>query len=149
MFDLNTYWGWLSLAAVFVLLDLVLGANFFLLWLGGCAIFLGALTYFIPNLSWEAQFFCYLLLSLACLIFWRNYLKNHPIESQAPLLNNKTKQMIGKKYTLIQDVENNNSRIKDGDTFWKVKCKNGKVGDIVKIIDVDGVTLIGENISRK
>ena len=38
--DMNlSFWTWMSLAGLLILADLVFGAQFFLIWLGVCAVF--------------------------------------------------------------------------------------------------------------
>jgi hypothetical protein len=134
-------WTWLSAAGLLILTDLMFGAHFFLIWLGLCALIMAGLVYFIPELSWQMQFFYYFLLSALCLVFWRNYLKNNPITSDSPLLNSRTEQMVGNTYVLATDIKNGTGKIQVGDSQWIVKGPDASKGTSVKVVSADGMRL--------
>jgi membrane protein implicated in regulation of membrane protease activity len=59
-------------------------------------------------------------------------------------LNDPAKQYIGRMVTLTQNVNDNNTKVKIGDTVWLAYCEqNLKKGDNVKVTGVkDGVVLV-------
>lgn len=139
MFEGNiSLWTWLSAAGLLILSDLMFGAHFFLIWLGLCALIMGGIVYFIPDISWQMQFFYYFILSALCLVFWRSYLKNNPTTSDAPLLNNRIEQMVGNTYSLATEIKNGTGKIKVGDTLWLVKGPEADKGASVKVVGSEG-----------
>ena len=134
-------WTWFSAAGLLVLSDLIFGANFFLLWLGFCALVVGGVVYFIPSISWQWQCLHYFLLSTLCLVFWRNYLSKNITTSDSPLLNKRTKQFVGNTYTLATDITNGKGKVKIGDTLWLVNGPDAKEGMSVKVTSADGICL--------
>ena len=61
-------------------------------------------------------------------------------------LNDPAKQYIGRIVTLTKNVDDNNTKVKIGDTVWLAYCKqNLKKGDKAKVTGVkDGVVLVIE-----
>ncbi len=61
-------------------------------------------------------------------------------------LNDPAKQYIGRVVTLTKNVDDNNTKVKIGDTVWLAHCKqNLKKGEKAKVVGVkDGVVLVIE-----
>jgi membrane protein implicated in regulation of membrane protease activity len=134
-------WHWFGFAAVLTILEVSLGASFFLLWLGVSAATVGLIIFFYPQLTFEYQFIIFAIESIACLAFWNFHLKHNPHVSDQPNLNRRNHQYIGRVVTLDEPIINGRGRIHIDDSFWRVEGPDLPVGTAVKIIDVDGVVL--------
>lgn len=134
-------WFWFGFAVVLVILEMALGVNFFLLWLGICAAAIGVINILYPSLSWEYQFIIYAFASIACIVFWHLHLKHNPAISDEPLLNRRSEQYIGRVVTLEEPLVNGRGKIRIDDSFWRIEGPDLPVGALVKIVAVDGVVL--------
>lgn len=74
--------------------------------------------------------------------------KQHQVDKQSDKqrsLNQKDKQLIGQTSVLEQDITRGKCRIKLGDTSWSAYSDSDlPSGTLVKVIDVDGITLLIE-----
>jgi membrane protein implicated in regulation of membrane protease activity len=134
-------WAWLGLAAVLVTLEVLLGTNFFLLWMGFVAAIVGTVVWLIPTLTWEVQVLIFAVGSFACMVLWRQYLKHRPIISDNPTLNRRAEQYVGRTFTLTEPIVNGRGKIQVDDSTWRVEGLNLPEGTQVKVVGVDGVIL--------
>lgn len=134
-------WHWLGTGLSLVIFEMLLGTNFFLLWIGISAVTVGIIMLVFPSLSWEIQFIIFALQSLACLVFWNLHLKKTPNISDEPRLNRRSEQYIGRSVTLNQPIVNGRGKIHIDDSFWRIEGEDLPAGTVVKIISVSGVVL--------
>ncbi len=142
IFNAITYWHWLSFSALLIITDLVVGASFFLLWLGVSAATVAIILALIPGLAWEYQLLIFAIESITCVLFWRFYLKRNPTKSDKPRLNRRSEQYIGRVFTLEEPIINGRGKIKVDDSIWKIEGEDFPKGTRVKVINVNGVILI-------
>lgn len=136
-----TTWYWFGLAVILVILELALGANFFLLWLAVSSSTVGLIMLFYPSLTWEIQFVLFAVESIACLVFWNLHLKHNPRVSDQPNLNRRNEQFVGRTVTLTEPIVNGRGRIHIDDSFWRIEGPDLPAGTVVKVTGVDGVVL--------
>lgn len=136
-----TLWFWFGLAAAFIILDVVLGASFFLLWLGVVALVVGSVLWVVPNLVAEFQFLIFAVGSLISIALWRRYLKDHSGKSDKPGLNRRSEQYIGRTFTLSDPIINGRGKIHAEDSWWQVEGPDLPAGTKVRVIGVDGILL--------
>lgn len=141
MFASINLWYWFSLALVLVILEVLLGTSFFLLWVGASAAAIGGVLLFYPALSWEFQFLIFAVLSLACLMYWHLHLKNQVTSSDQPNLNRRNEQYVGRTVTLDEPIVNGRGKIHIDDSFWRIEGRDLPAGTLVKVVGVDGVVL--------
>ena len=136
-----TSWHWFALSSIMLIFDVALSANFFILWLGVCAAIMGGLLKINPSLSWEWQLLIFAVNSLVCIILWRSYLRNYPIQSDKPNLNRRSKQYIGRMFLLTQPIKNNRGKITVDDSIWTVSGPDLAINTQVIVISTDGIIL--------
>ena len=138
---MQTTWFWWGLAlALFAMEALVPGA--FMLWLGFAAALSGLVQLLFPELALVPQWILFGVFSLAAFGLgqrWRA--RNPPPDSDQPLLNRRTKQLMDQVFPLETAISNGRGRIKVGDAFWSVQGEDSPVGTRVRVIGVDGMTL--------
>lgn len=138
-----TFWHWLVIGGVFLILELTTCSGF-LLWIGIASFFVGVLVFFIPDMIWPWQLLWFAFLSLvSCLCWWR-YLRNFNERNDQPSLNLRSEQYIGRVLTLVSAIENGRGRVKVGDTLWRVVGEDMPEGTKVIVVKVDGVLLYVE-----
>ena len=136
-----TEWYWFGFALILVILEVLLGTSFFLLWLGISAATIGVILLLVPSLSWELQFLIFACEAVACLVYWKLYYKNNQSVSDQPNLNRRNEQFVGRVVTLGEPLVNGRGRIQIDDSYWRVEGPDLPVGTAVKIVGVDGVVL--------
>jgi membrane protein implicated in regulation of membrane protease activity len=140
--SLDPHWAWLSLGVLLVALE-ILVPGFFLIWLGLAAVATGVIAWVIaPSISVQLGIFA--VLSFVMLFAAQSWLKKNPIVSEEPHLNQRAHRLIGDVIILTQAIDNGRGRAKVGDGEWAVRGPDASAGERVKIVAVDGATLIVE-----
>ena len=143
MFAELTYWHWLGLGILLMILDLVIGANFFLIWIGVAAITTAIIDIIIPGLDWQYQMSFFALASVMLAFIWKKYtITSSGSDSK---LNKRSQQYIGRTFSVVKAVKNGRGKIKIGDSVWAVTCDSDlPIGTDVKVVSVNGVILCVE-----
>lgn len=138
------FWHWWILALVFIALEMTAAAYFFL-WLAGSSAILGVVLLVMPELSIEAQLGIWAALSTISITFWYLQRRKHAPENEGEdlQLNQRGKQIIGRKFTLEQPIENGEGKINVDDSWWRVECDTDvAAGEKVEVTDVDSTVLM-------
>ncbi|WP_295974358.1 NfeD family protein [uncultured Xanthomonas sp.] len=132
-------WGALTLL-LFAAESLAPGA--FMLWMGfaAAAVFLAALVF--PDISLLLQVGAFVVLSFVSIQVYRTWFRNRGRTSDQPLLNRRAEQLIGRMVTLDQPIHGGRGRAKVDDAFWVVGGPDLPAGSTVRIVGVDGMTLL-------
>ena len=143
-------WTWVVFALVLLGLEIVMPSTF-LLWPGIAAMGVGVMTLVLgidnPVWPWQAQVLLFLALSLVVAYFGRKFLKHNQWDkSEVEGLNERGSQLIGQMGVLTDAISNGQGRMKIGDTTWRVKGDDAKVGAKVRVVGADGGTLEVENV---
>lgn len=141
MFSQLVFWHWFALAVVLGILDVTLGANFFFVWCGVSALFVGVLKMLFPMMTWEYQFLIFGIGVMTSLVVWRRYLSKHPPASDNPDLNRRSAQYIGRTFSLEEAIINGRGKVRVADTLWLVSGEDMPAGTTVKVVAVDGTVL--------
>ena len=131
-----TYWHWLILAAILIILE-VFAPGAFMLWIGIAAGVVGALLYFVPTMTWEYQFIVFSIAAVGSIIAWRSYRNKHPITTDEPTLNRRGAQYIGRTFTLDAPITNGIGKIRVDDSTWKIEGDDCPAGTKVKVVGLE------------
>ncbi|WP_369937074.1 NfeD family protein [Xanthomonas tesorieronis] len=134
-------WGALTLL-LFAAEALAPGA--FMLWMGfaAAAVFLAVLV--LPDMSLLLQVGAFVLLSFVSIQVYRTWFRNRGRVSDQPLLNRRAEQLIGRVVMLDQAIQAGRGRAKVDDAFWVVGGPDLPAASAVRIVGVDGMTLLVE-----
>lgn len=137
----NAHWVSLSLGALLLAAEM-LGASGYLLWSGVSAVIIGLLTWVLP-LPWAWQGTLFAVLTIIIALLWWYWLRSRSRRiTDATLLNQRSRQLIGVRATVTEAVEDGISRARIGDSTWRIKADEAlPVGTTVEVIAVDGITL--------
>lgn len=141
VFTTISAWHWFAAAVLLSILELIVGASFFILWLGVSAAFIGVIVLLYSALAIEYQFLLFTAVAMSCLLYWHIHLKHVTNTSDQPNLNRRSEQYIGRTVTLKEPIENGRGRIHIDDSFWRVEGPDLPTGTLVKIVGVNGVVL--------
>lgn len=140
--NMADYWIWLSVGVLLCAAEIV-APGFFLIWLGVAAIATGVVAFILP-VSIAAQLGIFAVLAFIALYSARRWLKNNPITSSDPLLNQRGGRLVGEILTLVTAIEDGRGRAQVADGQWPVRGPDAAAGTKVRVISADGGTLVVE-----
>ncbi len=133
-------WVWWVVAGVLLLLELVAPGVFFI-WLAAAAAAVGLLDIAF-NMGWHVELIAFAALALASVFVGKRVLKTqHVLDSDAPNLNQRMYEYVGRTYPLHQPIINGRGRISVDSTLWEITGPDTPMGTQVKVIAVDGLRL--------
>lgn len=138
-------WHWGIIAAVLIILEMF-APGAFLLWLGIAAAVNSILLVFMPNLSWEAQFVIFAIVSVLSIFMFRQWRNKNPETTDQPALNRRGAQYVGRIFTLAEPIVNGQGKLHVDDSTWKIEGDDCDAGIKVRVIGVDGVVLRIERV---
>jgi inner membrane protein len=140
--ELQQHWFWLSLGFILGAVEMI-APGFFLMWLGLAAIIVGMLTWALP-ISLPLQVALFAIISVLTVYAGKKFLKDNPIESDDPMLNNRGARLTGEIVTVIEAISNGHGRVRVGDTDWSARGADAAVDAKVRVIGADGAVLLVE-----
>ena len=140
------FWHWWVLALVLLVLEaMVPGAIF--LWMAFAAAIVGTLLLLAADLSWQIQWTVFAITSVASMVAWRLYQRQHPTKTDKPMLNRRTQRYLGRTLTLDTAIVNGVGRVNMDSTLWSVKGEDRPAGTTVKIVGAEGSVLLVEAVT--
>lgn len=135
-------WGMLALL-LFAAEALAPGA--FMLWIGigAAAVFVLVAVFSDIPLLWQVVAF--VLLSIVSIQCYRRWGRPRARPSDAPLLNRRAEQLIGREVMLQQGIVGGQGRISIDDASWQVSGPDLPAGARVRICSVQGTVLVVES----
>lgn len=132
--------GWGALALVLFAAE-ALAPGAFMLWIGigAAAVFVLVAVFTDIPLLWQVVAF--VLLSVVSIQCYRRWGRTHAQASDAPLLNRRAEQLVGRVVLLDQAIVVGKGRAKIDDAFWVVAGPDLPAGSQVRVVAVDGMTL--------
>ena len=133
------YWHWLVFGLVLIIIELFAWSTFFL-WMGVSAMMTGIVSKILTDLSWQFELLLFSALSIISIFLAKKYFPVKTIDNE---LNARAARHIGNSYTVVANDENG-AKVKVGDSLWLAKGCDMQIGQKVKVVDTDSVTLIVE-----
>jgi inner membrane protein len=141
--SLEPHWFWLSIGLALGVIE-ILAPGFFLMWLGLAAIIVGILAWVVPSMSLPLQVALFAILSVLTVYAGKKFLKDNPIESDDPKLNDRGARMTGEVVTVVEAIADGRGRVKVGDTEWNARGTDAAIGARVRVTGADGAVLLVE-----
>ncbi|NCN85277.1 MAG: NfeD family protein [Sphingomonadales bacterium] len=135
----NPEYVWLGLAALLALAELFV-PGVFLIWVAAAAAVTGILSLFI-DLTFAGQLTLFGLSTIIAVLGGRRWYLTHIVESENPLLNNRSAQLVGRIVTVVETISATSGRVKVGDGEWPAKGPKMEKGTIAKVAEVEGGVL--------
>lgn len=140
---IHSGWLWAILGLLLVGGE-ILAPGVFLIWLGLAALLTGAIVG-VANLGWQAACIIFAVLAVACVVAGRLLTRRKNEEPDAATgLNDRGRQLIGKVFRLEATMTGGEGRIRVGDSSWRITGPELLAGTEVKVVRVDGATLVVE-----
>ncbi|MBQ8671628.1 MAG: NfeD family protein [Alphaproteobacteria bacterium] len=139
---------WLIIGLVLSVLELVV-PGVYLIWFGFAGFVMSLITWLIPmevttQLIWFAIFSG--IFAVIGLYVYRYIFEKTKTPKEYQNLNNSAEQNVGRLVTLAEDVVDNQTKVKVGDSYWVAYTeKTLKKGDTAKVVGVkDSLILLIE-----
>jgi len=145
IYQLST-WHWLSMGIIFIILEMI-SPGFYLLWFGIAAFLVGLLLSLFPEMSWKIQVFLFSILSIVSVYIGQSILKKQQDDPNAPVLNQRAAQYIGRTFTLVNPIIDQRGSINVDDTIWRIAGEDAEIGTKIKITGIDGTLLTVDVLS--
>jgi membrane protein implicated in regulation of membrane protease activity len=139
MFSTLGTWNWLIFGFILMALEL-LAPGVFLFWLGLAALLVGLVSFAI-NPSWQTQLLMFAVFAISAVPAWRYFARSAGSASQSPFLNNRTKALIGREFTLEKPIVGGTGTVRIDDTIWRVAGPDAPAGSRVRVVQADGASL--------
>jgi membrane protein implicated in regulation of membrane protease activity len=134
------YWHWWILGGLFLLLEAFV-SGFFFVWLAVSAAVVGIAMLLYPELGWKIQLVIFSVLSVGSIALFRAYQRRHPAKTDQPELNRRSRQYIGRSFTLSEPIVNGVGTLHVDDSTWRIVGDDMPAGHNITVVGVDGVLL--------
>ena len=134
------YWHWWIIGGILLLIE-VFVSGFFFLWMAVSSAIVGAILFVFPEMGWKMQLVIFSVLSVLSISLFRRYAVKHPATTDQPALNRRSRQYIGRTFTLQQPIVNGVGSLRVDDTTWRIVGADMEPGVKIVVTDVDGVLL--------
>jgi membrane protein implicated in regulation of membrane protease activity len=142
-FDMLGPWTWVVAGLVLVGLEM-LAPGVFLIWLGFAAVLTGLVQWAV-ELSWQGQALVFAVLAAAAVALGRMLTRNRDEEDPTrPALNRRGHSLVGRTFVLDSPIAGGAGRIRVDDSFWRITGPDALPGASVRVVRVEGTTLIVE-----
>ena len=144
-FGLPPLWGWLGLGLVLMALEALIAPGSYLIWIGLAAFLMAGLST-LMTFGWGSELVVFGILCLLCAwIGWRIY-RSRDTHQDSEELNNPSLHLIGRVVTLSTPIENGIGQARVDDSFWRVSGTDLPMGSSVRVMALDGTTLVVEKV---
>lgn len=135
-------WSWLILGCILLGLEVLLPGTF-MLWFGIAAVITGGIALVAP-IGIQSQIILFIAASLISVLIGRKLYASTEQNSDQPLLHKRGAQLVGQSFKVTKAIQNGKGKVKVGDSEWIVKGEDADIDTIVKVVAIDGNTLIVE-----
>ncbi len=137
---LEPHYAWLALGLILAVAEMAI-PGLFLIWMAGAALVTGLITWGAP-IGLPAQIMLFAALSIVAVFAGRRFLAANPIVPADPHLNNRSARAVGQIVVVTQAIVNGEGRVRLGDSEWLARGSDAAPGTGLKVIGVDGATLL-------
>ena len=142
---LEPYWWWLILSLVLGIAEILI-PGVFLIWIGAAAFVTGVLALLLP-LPQAAEFVIFAVTAIGSVVAGRRYLRNNPIQSTDPMLNDRAARLVGRQVLVFETIIGGEGKVKVGDSVWLASGPDAQVGTRVEVVGATGARLQVQPIS--
>ncbi len=137
--SLEPHYHWLIIALILGIAE-ILVPGVFLIWLAAAAAVTGFVAMFI-DITVAGQFTLFGILALASVFFGRRWYLSNVVESEDPLLNDRSARLVGQTVTVVEAVSSTSGRVKVADGEWPAQGPDMKKGSVARVTAVNSGVL--------
>lgn len=135
-FEIEPHWFWLSIGIALIAGEII-APGAFLMWLGFSAIATGLVSWFLP-VGFGIQVIIFGILAVSSVYASRRWVRDNPIISNDPLLNDRGSRMVGDVVTVVEAIAHGKGRVQVADSVWTAAGSDAPIGAQVRITGVSG-----------
>jgi membrane protein implicated in regulation of membrane protease activity len=136
-------WTWIIAGLLMMAVEL-LAPGLFFIWLGLAALAAGVAVA-VFGFGWTVGAMLFATFAVGSVLGGRALMRARGSEPEtATRLNALSRNLIGQVVQLEHAIENGKGRIRIGDTVWQAAGANAAAGDMVRIVRLDGSSLVVE-----
>lgn len=143
--ELLTFWHWMVLGIVLIVIELVAPGIWFL-WLGIGAIATGIVVLLFADLPWQFQAVVFSGFSVVSIVIGRVIMRRTKQSEDHPMLNRRGQSYIGDVFILENDTKLGRGDVRIGDSLWRVQLPDRtqelSAGAKVTVTGLEGATLL-------
>lgn len=140
--------GWLwAIGGVLLLIAEIIAPGFFLVFIGAAAIATGLFTVLF-DLGLAAQLGLFAVYSLVFVLVFKRWYGEPDGIAADPLLNDRAARLVGRRVEAVSDVDKHQGRVRVGDSEWSARGGPAAVGELVRVVGVEGNCLMVEREAR-
>ena len=140
-------WHWFILGIGLIVIEMMAPGAIFL-WLGVAAFGTGIILAIAGDLTWEHQIIVFAVLAALSVYLGRRFVSSRPTPSDHPDLNRRGAHYIGRTYVLVDALEQGEGKLKIDDTPWRISGSDSPAGTSVKVVGMEGNTLLVEPLKE-
>lgn len=144
MDPIEPWWWWIGGGLILAALEMVV-PGVYLVWLALAAIVTGVLA--LVGSPLILQIVSFVFLSLIFAYSARRMLRDKPIESSDPLMNNRAGRLIGQTAVVTQAIDGGEGRVRVADGEWLASGPDCPAGTRVRIAGANGACLSVEALA--
>lgn len=137
---ISSPWLWIIAGLGLAACELV-APGVFLIWLGLAAVLTGIVVA-VVGLAWQIQALVFAGFAVLAVLAGRRVMR-HPISD----LNRRGHSLVGREFVLETPIAAGLGRLQLGDTSWRVTGPDLPVGARIRVIALDGTTLIARAVT--
>ena len=134
----DSHWYWL-IGGLLLLSAELLVPGVYLVWIGAAALLTGLLALGLPL---PAELAAFAGLSVGGVFLGRLWYRDHPVETDDPLLNDRAARLVGEIVTVVEAVDIGRGRVRVGDGVWSARGATAAEGARVLVVGSEGQLLI-------
>ncbi len=139
---LDPGWLWMIGGVVLLIAEIVV-PGVFLIWVGIAAIVTGFFAVWF-GIGIAGQLGLFALYSVLAVMAGRRVYGVRGVESSDPYLNDRAARLIGKRVLVVSAVDEDEGRVRVGDSEWSARGGPAEPGERVRITGLEGNCLIVE-----
>lgn len=145
MDSIDPHWWWFAAGLLLAALEMV-APGVYLIYLALAALVTGVLV-LLGDPPVTMQLVSFVFLSLIFAFSAKRWLRDKPIESSDPLMNNRAGRLVGQTAVVTQAITDGEGRIRVGDGEWLASGPDCPAGTRVRIAGVNGACLAVEALA--
>ena len=134
---------WLIAALVLGIAELAV-PGVFLVFLAIAAAATGIAVFALPDLPVAAQLGAFAVWSVVTVLIGKRWYRDYPVEGSDPMLNDRAARLVGEIVTVETAIVEGRGRVLVGDGGWPARGPAAGVGELMRVVAVDGGTLVVE-----
>ena len=143
--NFDPHWVWIVIGLVLAALEMLV-PGVYLIWLAVAALITGVLTFGL-GIGLASQVIIFVSLSLIAAFSAKRFLRESPIISSDPLLNQRGGRLVGETAIVTQAIDGGQGRLKVGDSEWIARGPDCDIGTRVRITGSNGAILLVEPVA--